>query len=584
MRHNVLLVVIAILFSSLRLCAENNAAMAPAADEPKQGAASATASSKITVRSQLVLVPVVVTGKDGAHIGGLSRDSFTIEEHGKARVATIFEEVKTVAPDAKSRPAVTIEGRSNFSLGNVRNWRMTIVVLDMLNTPYLSQAEARRRLTAYLSKSLQREEPTVLFGLRGSGLRQLHPFTTDTSVLIAALNKVAGEVGRDEMNEQSSAAVADMTAGLQSSSDDTAQQVADFMNDQQNTMSAFQQRDSIRTTLTALTQIAHAYAAIPGRKTMIWASGGFPFMIDDPQAFARMGTDMVEKYEETWRALVSADIAVYTVDVTGLAGGGSNTASGDFDAARRSLGRRPGTQMNVSPAMNIPYDKGAQKQATLRAFAGATGGIPCVNTSDLEKCFARAIDDSRSYYLLGYYLPSDDQKPGWRKLKVKVKSEGAHVQARDGFYASAPAEETPEANSRQIANALRSPVEFTGVRLNVREVPVGAGTKPVATCKSAHEFLVGILGNSFTVDTQEENTVDVSVVTVAFAANGKNAGQTEHHVVAKLKPEMLEKLRKTALGVKQSLELAPGKYDIHFAVRDNLSGEIGSVEYPLEVK
>jgi hypothetical protein len=234
--------------------------------------------------------------------------------------------------------------------------------------------------------------------------------------------------------------------------------------------------------------------------------------------------------------------------------------------------------------MSIPYDKGAQKQATLRAFADATGGIPCVNTNDLEKCFAHAIEDSRSYYLLGYYLPSDDQKPGWRKLKVKVAAEGAHVRARQGFYVPGPAEDTPEARQRQMVDALRLPVEFTGVRLNVRELPVSAGTKPVAAGKSIHEFSVGVIGNSITVDTEDGNAVDLTVVLVAFSAKGKNAGQAEHQVTAKLPPEMLAKIRKTGLGVKQSLELAPGKYDVRFAVRDNLNGEIGSVGYPLEVK
>ena len=38
------------------------------------------------------------------------------------------------------------------------------------------------------------------------------------------------------------------------------------------------------------------------------------------------------------------------------------------------------------------------------------------------------------------------------------------------------------------------------------------------------------------------------------------------------------------MSVKQSLELATGKYDLRFAVRGNLNGEVGSVEYPLEVK
>ena len=45
---------------------------------------------KFVSKSQLVLVPVVVTGKKGEHVSGLSRDAFKIEEHGKVRAATDF--------------------------------------------------------------------------------------------------------------------------------------------------------------------------------------------------------------------------------------------------------------------------------------------------------------------------------------------------------------------------------------------------------------------------------------------------------------------------------------------------------------
>jgi VWFA-related protein len=558
-----------------------NAHVAPA--EGKKAVAAARLTPEFASKSQLVLVPVVVTGKNGAHMGGLRRASFRIEEQGKARETTVFEEVRTVAPDTRSRPKVALEGRSNFSLGDAQNWHVTVVLMDMLNTAFLYQVEGKRRLIQYLSQSLQREEPTALFGLRGSGLKQLHPFTTDTAVLIAALKKVREQVGQNEINEQSAAIVGDMAADLQSINE-TAQQVGSFLNDQAAVMSAFQQRDAIRATLTAMTQIARAYGAIPGRKTLIWASGGFPFMIDDPESFARMGTDMADKYEETWKALAAAQVAVYTVDVTGLSGS-TNTASGNFDSRRSAAGIRPGSRMSVGSAMNIPYDKGAEKKATLRAVADATGGIPCVNTNDLEKCFAQAVDDSRAYYLLGYYLPADDQKPGWRNLRIEVDAPGAHVRARKGFYVSAPSVDTPVAREKEIANAVRSPVEFTGVRINVREEPVGANSKPAVAGKSFREFTVGVLGDSLTVDMQNGNVVDLTLLAVAYDAGGsKSAAQSELHVVAKLAPERLEKLRKSALGVKQSLELGPGKYNVRFAVRDNLNAEIGSVEYPLEVK
>jgi len=307
-------------------------------------------------------------------------------------------------------------------------------------------------------------------------------------------------------------------------------------------------------------------------------------MIDDPQAFARMGSDMFGRYEETWRALVAADVVVYTVDVTGLGGGSGNTASGNSDARRSTAGRRPGGPMGTNSAMSIPYDKGAQKLATLRAFSESTGGVPCVNTNDLERCFARAVEDSREYYVLGYYLPADDRKPGWRKLKVKVSAEGAHVRAREGFYVPGPAEEKPQARQRQIVEALQSPVEFTGVKLNVHELPPETDAKPASAGKQLRAFSVGVLGSSIAVDAENGNAIDLSVVSVAFDAKGKNGGQAQRQVSAKLQPETLAKVRKTGLGVRQEFELTPGTYDIRFAVRDNLSGEIGSVAYALEVK
>jgi hypothetical protein len=235
-------------------------------------------------------------------------------------------------------------------------------------------------------------------------------------------------------------------------------------------------------------------------------------------------------------------------------------------------------------AVDIRYDKSSEKLATLRAFSYATGGIPCVNTNDLERCFAQAVDDSRSYYMLGYYLPSNEQQPGWRSLKIKVKAAGAQVRAREGFYVQSLAADTEAARERQIVDALRSPIEFTGVRLNVHELPLETGAKPAAAGKSRHEFAVGALGSSITVDKQDGNALDLTIVAVAFTVDGKNGGQVQDRLAGKLKPEVVEKLDRVNLSAKLPLELAPGKYDIKFAVRDNLNGEIGTVEYPLEVK
>jgi VWFA-related protein len=124
----------------------------PAANNPKP----TPEVTKLVSRSQLVLVPVVVTNKSGEHVSGLKRDAFRIEESGKVREAGIFEEITTVAPDTKTRAALPAQGHSNFTFGNTDGWRITIVLMDMVNTPVLAQNQAKLQLIKYLEKSLRR--------------------------------------------------------------------------------------------------------------------------------------------------------------------------------------------------------------------------------------------------------------------------------------------------------------------------------------------------------------------------------------------------------------------------------------------
>ena len=49
-------------------------------------------------------------------------------------------------------------------------------------------------------------------------------------------------------------------------------------------------------------------------------------------------------------------------------------------------------------------------------------------------------------------------------------------------------------------------------------------------------------------------------------------------------PDMMARIAKTGVALKESLELIPGKYECRFVVRDNQSGQIGTVHLPFEVK
>jgi VWFA-related protein len=574
--------------------------------QPPAGNSPAAEPPKFVSRTNLVLVPVMVIDKSGKHVSGLGKDAFRLEEDGKAQALAEFEEVKTEKASGNAQTPAAIPGYSNFPLKDDRQLRMTIIVLDMINTPYLKQSEAKKELIKYLSRHLTQDEPVTLLALRAKGLVQLHSFTTDTPVLIAALKKVQGQVSSSELNDRSAGTTRDTTEDLVSASGDNSlgaatssmqnsmsaelQQFIDFMKDSEATMAAYQRRDAIRQTLAGMEQIAHAYAAIPGRKTLVWATGGFAFLIDDPAAFGRMGTDMVAQYERTWRALDSANVAVYPIDVNGLINPAMEAGGALAASSRSPVGRMPGGVMGPNPTvgiMNSPmaYDKTQQQHTTLLAFAKATGGSACLDSNSLEKCYAKAVDDSSAYYLLGYYLSPDQLNPGWRKLRVKVANANVHVRSREGFYVGAAVPDTLENRKRQLLEALSSPLESTGMRINARQLSAIPENKPGEAARTKVEFMVAIRGKSMTIDRQNENAINVGVLSVALDKDGKIIATESRTVTEKLQPhEKLLLVLEGIFGIRQQLPLPAGTYTVRFAVLDNLSGQLGTVSVPVEVK
>jgi VWFA-related protein len=558
---------------------QSNSQTAPAG--PENHAVGPLADmARLSARTDLVLVPVIVTDKSGKHVSGLQKDAFRIEENGNVRNISVFEETQTEKLTANTKnPAV--DGYLNYVPGEEHPWRLTAVVLDMINTPWMRQLEAKRQLTDYLLRSAARDEPMAIFGLNSSGLHQLHPFTTDTKVLIAALQKLKLSLSSEERTQPPEQFTDDPSEEQQASAEEML--MSDFMQDLSDTAAANYQRIATRQTLLGMTQLAHALQAIPSRKTLIWASAGFPFTIDDPRSFAHQGDDLTSEYQDAWRALNSANIAVYAVDLNALDFSARNLPSHNTGVSNSQIAN---IRNGGKSAMQLPYDKFMQQQMTLHAFADATGGRACVTVEELDKCFAKAVDDSRAYYVLGYYLGGDVQ-PGWRKLKVKVAGEGLRVRYRNGFYATPRIADTPEIRRQQLVDALASPVQYTGLRLSARVVQPSSDSSSAASGpaqKRPAEFMLGVMGNSLTIDHEKGNAIDLEVTVLAFDSNRKTVGTTSQAIATHLTPERVQKIQQTGIGIPEKLDLAPGKYEVKFAVRDNPSGLLGTVSVPVELK
>jgi VWFA-related protein len=542
-------------------------------------------AQRLSVRTDFVLVPVIVTDRSGNPVVGLGQDAFRLEENGKVRALSFFEEMQT--QKLMTFPAQSVPGSANF-LPNDDRLRLTVVLIDMVNTPGLRQLEGKKQLTDYLLRVSNQGEPIALFGMNSSGLRQLHPFTTDTKVLVRALRKLKLSLSSEESTQPPATLSDDPTIDGEATFEERL--MSDMLQDLNDTVAANYQRIATRQTLSAMTQFARALGAAPGRKALIWATAGFPFTINDPNAFAGQGDDLRPEYEEAWRSLNSANIAVYPVDLgsadyspKGLPSANATVSKSQINTIRGARGD------GLCSPFNLPYDQGVQQRLTMHGFADATGGRACITISEIEKCFAQAVDDSRAYYLLGYYL-GDDTEPGWRKLKVKVAGAGLHVRCRSGFYVAPRTSDTPEQRRQELVDALASVVQYTGVRLTARSTPEestswsGAAHSADSAQARPVSFLLGVTGNSITVDREKGNAIDLQIATLAFDDKRKSVASSWQAVATALKAETLQKILQSGMGIPETLTLAPGKYEIKFAVRDNLSGLIGTVSLPLDLK
>ncbi len=209
-------------------------------------------------------------------------------------------------------------------------------------------------------------------------------------------------------------------------------------------------RRRVELTSAALEAVANHLAAIRGRKNLIWVSSGFPLVIDDrlmgPQAQTR-------QVSRSTRAINNANVAVYPVDARGLIGAFISTP----DAKTPVFATLDNTRPNID---------------TMQEIAAATGGRAFFNTNAIGDAIGRAIDDSRVTYVLGYApaLAKPDGK--FHDIEVKVNRSGLDVRHRKGYLAlPPPARETANGRTASLTDAMRSPLEATGIGLSARIDP-----------------------------------------------------------------------------------------------------------------
>jgi VWFA-related protein len=458
----------------------------------------------IQAGTHIVLLNVIAKDKHGKSVGDLKRDDFTVRDNGQERTITLFAREETgESANALSPPPAAAAARMTFTNRPGPSAAFTVFLFDELNTRLADQQSAKKDFLKYL-KSLPASSRSAVFVLADS-LSLLHDFSDDQESLIEAISKHAGRASPEVEASKAAPASSQSLAGDQSP---TTAQWDSFIQSSAQTYTDYAETVRATRTAAALETIAGHLRGIPGWKTLIWISGGFPIQLglrnsvyniaqgnpNSRRGGCRMsgggrgsattsgggnqsivgsgstlttalpgaGVSFENDVAQAIRALNEADVAVYPVDARGL------PVAAPFQADRRSIGKRS-KPPKADFAPDFEYE-------TLETLAAETGGRAFHHINDLSAAIQEATADQKVSYSLAFSPPTGALDDTYHRLDITVNRSDVNLRYRPGYVAVRDNAATPT-----LSEALANPVAMSGIGFSVHLEPVEGGYKASVT-------------------------------------------------------------------------------------------------------
>jgi len=445
-----------------------------------------------TSEVELITVDAAVLDRDGRPVAGLTRDDFTITEDGRPVPITKFEAFvlePLAEPPAEPSPVATNTGGT----GAPRR-AFAILVDDLRIAPQLSE-EARRAVRSIFD-AVVHEGDEVVFGTTSGDAWWTARTSQDLEDLRALLARVDGRnqvrTAYDRMSEYEAFRIANFedkpsprlgsVSGPTLSLPGRATAVADdpmpvggsvrervklrwstlgvcvgpSCDPQVRARAAeieLLRRSRTKDVLGVIRQGLEALAPIRGRKALLFLSEGF---LDDALWGGRRAVATVSR---------EANTAVYFMDVRGL-------------VSQPGFGRTADVAASPNPqeAGVTAFEETVLESAGAQSLADETGGFSVRNSNDFSRGAQRIGEESRVFYLLGFYPPEGKSARAWRNLQVAVKRPDLTVRARRGYTLATPTADADQKTKRRkgdeppepspaVVRVLDSPHDATDIPL-----------------------------------------------------------------------------------------------------------------------
>jgi VWFA-related protein len=532
----------------------------PAQQQQQQPAASAAQQTPtFKVRVDFVEVDAVVTDRQGRIVRDLKKEDFQVLEDGKSQTITNFTMVD-IPVDKENRPLFAASPIEPDVKTNEKPFdgRVYVMVVDDLHTRFGRSVRVKAAAKQFIERRLGANDLMAVVHTAGANDAN-QEFTSNRKLLLAAVDRTMGR--------KLDSATANKTNEYNRTRD--IRQQGDPLNDPDDMERGF----NARTTLDTLRNVAEWFGSVRGRrKAILFVSEGIDYDIYD--VIAQNGSNhqsastVLDATREAIGAATRSNVAIYGIDPRGLTDLGDESIELGSFPDDTSLGVGQGSLQNE---LRLSQD-------SLRTLSEETGGFAVVNKNDFATAFQRIVEDNSSYYVLAYYPP--DPRPGrTHKIDVRLTRPGLTVRARKAYLTpkkvDPPKTTGNNPSTPELREALDSPLPVSGLTMHVFAAPF-KGTAPNASVL----FGVELRGRDMKVDPNSK----ILLSYIAIDANGKvKGGNTDSLTLTNLKPESKTRIEQSGLRMLNRMDLPPGKYQLRVAAQDQSGGNVGSVQYDLEV-
>lgn len=518
----------------------------------------------------VVNVEVYVTDREGKRVQGLTRDDFQVLEDGKPVEITNFYAVSggQVSQAASTEPEAA-EAQAQEPAAVSEDQRLYLAIfLDNRSLLPSTRNHILKAVQEFVTRL--RPEDRILIAAYDGSVRIRQGLTNDPATLSAALQDMAkvapGGVARNSDRRRLLAEIdAAYPVGGPEAGENQREQAAILLAEQlYNNIKQYgmQVSEENRVAMIQLREFVDSLAGLPGRKALLYVSGGFAlrpiesFMRAWEQKFAILGDrvgyspfdatrdDLTPMLQQLIEHANSNRITFYSLGATpealGVSAefGGSDMFDSNMEAADRTA-----------------------MQSTLLMIAGGTGGLASVDTAPMPM-LDRMREDFDTYYSLGY-VPQKKRDGSKRRVEVKVRDGSLKVRHREAHR-----ERTlPERMTSRTMSAL-----LLGESDNPLEVALEFG-KEKKNDKGQYELEVLVkfpLANLVLVPQDKFHEGKLSLFIGARDSHGRSSPIQQVAVPIRVPNDQLL----TALGqvgaYRMTMLLRPEPHTVAVAVRDEL--------------